>query len=120
MATNIKSPKQALNPAFLKLKSERREIELLKKEFIALLDRINPKEREEFHKNLTIEFLNSVYYKDKYYINTKGHVDLVIHNGNSSDSPVGVMIEVKSPVNKKEMVSRRNLNVKSFQELVLY
>ena len=34
----IKSPKQALNPAFLKQKPERKEIELFKKEFIKLLD----------------------------------------------------------------------------------
>ncbi|MDR0546586.1 MAG: class I SAM-dependent DNA methyltransferase, partial [Dysgonamonadaceae bacterium] len=117
---NIKSAKQALNPAFLKLKPERKEIELFKKEFIALLDRINEKESEEFHKNLMIEFLNSVYYKDKHYINTKGRADLVIHNGNNADSPVGVLIEVKSPANRSEMVSKENLNVKSFQELVLY
>ncbi|MDR0828648.1 MAG: Eco57I restriction-modification methylase domain-containing protein, partial [Prevotellaceae bacterium] len=114
------TPKQALNPAFLKQKPERKEIELFKKEFIALLDRINEKETEEHHKNLMIDFLNSVYYKDNHYINTKGRADLVICNGKTPDSPVGVLIEVKSPVNKTEMVSRQNLNVKSFQELVLY
>jgi len=42
MTSNIKSPKQALNPAFLKQKPEGKEIELFKKEFIDLLDRINP------------------------------------------------------------------------------
>ena len=30
------------------------------------------------------------------------------------------LIEVKKPTNKTEMVSHENLNVKSFQELVLY
>ncbi|MDR1983632.1 MAG: Eco57I restriction-modification methylase domain-containing protein, partial [Prevotellaceae bacterium] len=120
MLSNIKSTKQALNPAFLKQKPERNEIELFKKEFIELLDRINPKESEEFHKNLIKDFLNAVYYKGKHYINTKGKTDLVVHNDNHTDSPVGVLIEAKSPVNKAEMVSRENLNVKSFQELVLY
>jgi len=116
----ILSLKQSLNPAFLKQKLERREIELFKKEFIALLSRINPKESEEFHKNLIKDFLNAVYYKDKHYINTKGKTDLVIHNGNSTASPVGVLIETKSPINKAETPSHKNLNVKSFQELVLY
>ncbi|MDR0872438.1 MAG: class I SAM-dependent DNA methyltransferase, partial [Prevotellaceae bacterium] len=116
----ITTAKQALNPAFLKQKPERKEIELFKKEFISLLNRINEKETEEFHKNLMIDFLNSVYYKDNHYINTKGRADLVICNGKTPESPVGVLIEVKSPVNKTEMVSRENLNVKSFQELVLY
>ena len=120
MQANIKTPKQALNPAFLKQKPGRDSIELFKKEFISLLDKINDAESEEFHKNLMIDFLNSVYYKDNYYINTKGRTDLVIHNSKSTDSPVGVLIEVKKPTNKAEMVTRNNLNAKSFQELVLY
>ena len=120
METVLKSVKQALNPAFLKQKPERKEIELFKKEFITLLDRINPKESEEFHKNLIKDFLSALYYKDKHYINTKGRSDLVIHNDNSTTSSVGVLIETKSPVNKMEMVHHENLNVKSFQELVLY
>ncbi|MDR0683429.1 MAG: Eco57I restriction-modification methylase domain-containing protein, partial [Dysgonamonadaceae bacterium] len=120
MSSNIKSTKQALNPAFLKQKPERKEIDLFKKEFIDLLDRINLKESEEYHKNLIKDFLNSVYYKDKHYINTKGKNDLVIHNEDDTTSSVGVLIEAKSPVNKAEMVSHDNLNVKSFQELVLY
>ncbi len=117
---NIKTPKQALNLAFLKQKPDRAEIELFKKEFISLLDKINDTESEEFHKNLIIDFLNSVYYKDNHYINTKGRSDLVIHNNKLTDSPVGVLVEVKKPTNKSEMVSKANLNAKSFQELVLY
>lgn len=118
--SNIRTPKQALNPAFLKQKPDRTEIELFKKEFISLLDKVNDLETEEFHKNLIIDFLNSVYYKNNHYINTKGYTDLVIHNGKEASSPVGVLIEVKKPTNKTEMVSKTNLNVKSFQELVLY
>ncbi len=120
MQNNIKNPKQALNPAFLKQKPDRAEIELFKKEFISLLDKINNSETEEFHKNLIIDFLNSVYYKGDHYINTKGYNDLVIHNSKDPKSPVGVLIEVKKPTNKSEMVSKTNLNAKSFQELVLY
>ncbi|GAB6010389.1 DUF7149 domain-containing protein, partial [Dysgonomonas reticulitermitis] len=120
MQTIIKTPKQALNPAFLKQKPDREEIELFKKEFISLLDKINDSESEEFHKNLITDFLNSVYYKNKHYINTKGYNDLVIHNGKDAKSPVGVLIEVKKPTNKGEMISKNNLNAKSFQELVLY
>ena len=115
-----KTIKQALNPGFLKQKPERKEIELFKKELVALLDRINPKESEEFHKNLITDFLNPVYYRDNYYINTKGKNDLVIHNGKDAASSVGVLIEVKRPTNKTEMVTHDNLDVKSFQELVLY
>ncbi|MFR9164987.1 MAG: hypothetical protein ACLVKO_01715 [Dysgonomonas sp.] len=116
----MKTPKQALNPAYLKQKPDRKNIELFKKEFISLLDKINDSETEEFHKNLITDFLNSVYYKNNHYINTKGYADLVIHNGKDAKTPVGVLVEVKKPTNKTEMVSRENLNAKSFQELVLY
>ena len=120
MQTIMKTPKQALNPAYLKQKPDRKEIELFKKEFISLLDKINDLESEEFHKNLITDFLNTVYYKDNHYINTKERTDLVIHNGKDTKSPVGVLIEVKKPTNKSEMVSKENLNAKAFQELVLY
>ncbi|MCL2041248.1 MAG: hypothetical protein FWG84_04310 [Bacteroidales bacterium] len=128
MESIIKTVKQALNPAFLKQKPNRMEIELFKKELINLFDRINLKESEEFHKNIIKDFLNAVYYKDNHYINTKGRSDLVIHNDNNTTSSVGVLIETKSPANKSEMTSIckgdpcdiPNLNVKPFQELVLY
>jgi hypothetical protein len=120
MTDNIKTVRQALNPAYLKQKIERAKIDVFKKELITLLDRINESESEEFHKNLITEFLNSVYYRDRHYINTKERTDLVIHNGDTPLSPVGVMIEVKKPANKAEMISKNNLNVKSLHELLLY
>ena len=121
MDKRIKSPKQALSPTFLKQKPKREQIDRFKIEFIKLCDRINEKESEEYNKNLVTTFLNDVYYKDKHFINTSGRADLVVHNGKDTNSPVGVLIETKSPVsNKTEMVSRENLNVKSFQQLVLY
>ena len=103
MPPNIKTPKQSLSPAFLKQPPNREEIELFRKEFNTLFDRINAKESEEFHKNLIKDFLNAVYYRDKHYINTKGKTDLVIHNGKEAASQVGVLIETKSPANKTEI-----------------
>jgi hypothetical protein len=113
-------PRKALNKAFLKLKPNRSEIEIFKTNLIQLLDRINDKESEEFHKNLVTDFLKKTYYEPNHYINTKGRTDLVIHNGNSASSSVGVIIETKKPTNKSEMLSQEKLNVKAFQELVLY
>ncbi|MDR2555235.1 MAG: hypothetical protein LBC64_07375, partial [Fibromonadaceae bacterium] len=102
------------------IKPSQSDIELFKKELDKLLGNINPKESEEFHKNLLRDFLKAVYYKDEYFINTKGKNDLVIHNDNTDKSPVGVLIETKSPKNKSEMVNHNNMNAKSFQELLLY
>jgi len=115
-----KTVKQSLNPAFLKQKIEQEQIEKFDKEFSDMLGRINEKESEEFHKGLIKDFLNAVYYERKHYINTKDDIDLVIHNTQSEKSPVGVVIETKSPTAKTEMISLQNLNLKSLQQLVYY
>ncbi len=113
-------PRIALNKAFIKVKPTRTEIETFKINLIQLLDRIDDKESEEFHKNLVADFLKKTYYEPNYFINTKGRNDQVIHNGNDAKTSVGVIIEAKKPTNKAEMISRTNLNAKAFQELVLY
>jgi len=117
---HILKPRKALNKAYLKVKPNRTQIELFKDNLIELLDRTNDTESEEFHKNLIINFLKKTYYESNHFINTKGRNDLVIHNGNKAKSTVGVIIEAKKPTNKAEMLSKEKLNVKAFQELVLY
>lgn len=113
-------PRKALNKAFLKVKPNRPEIEAFKENLIQLLDRTNDTESEEFHKNLVIDFLKKTYYEPNHFINTKGKNDLVIHNGKTAKTSVGVIIEAKKPTNKAEMITTKKLNVKAFQELVLY
>jgi adenine-specific DNA-methyltransferase len=113
-------PRKALNKAFLKVKPNRTDIESFKANLITLLDRINDKEHEEFHKNLVSDFLKKTYYDPHHFINTKGRNDLVIHNGKDASSTVGVIIEAKKPTNRTEMMTTKKLNTKAFQELVLY
>nr|WP_039451660.1 TaqI-like C-terminal specificity domain-containing protein [Pedobacter glucosidilyticus] len=120
MITKELKPKKVLNKAFLKVKPNRTDIEGFKVNLITLLDRTNDTESEEFHKNLVSDFLKDTYYKQNHFINTKGRNDLVIHNGQHANSTVGVIIEAKKPTNKSEMVTTKKLNVKAFQELVLY
>lgn len=120
MNTSLLDPRKALNKAFLKIKPNRSFIENFKINLTQILDAINEKETEEFHKNLVIDFLKKTYYDANYFVNTKGRNDLVIHNGKDAKTNVGVIIEVKSPVNKSEMISVANLNCKALQELVLY
>lgn len=120
MILNELKPRKALNKAFLKVKPNRTEIECFKTNLMALLSAINTTESEEFHKNLVTDFLKKTYYDPNHYINTKGRNDLVVHNGNTAKSSVGVIIEAKKPTNKAEMITTKKLNVKAFQELVLY
>ncbi|MFN4235451.1 MAG: Eco57I restriction-modification methylase domain-containing protein [Bacteroidia bacterium] len=119
---NIKElkPRKALNKAFLKVKPNRTDIERFKQNLKTLIDRTNDSESEEFHKNLVSDFLKDTYYKQNHFINTKGRNDLVIHNGQNANSTVGVILEVKKPTNKSEMITTKKLNAKAFQELVLY
>lgn len=120
MEIKILKPRKAINKAFLKIKPNRMEIESFKTNLIQLLDRTNDTESEEFHKNLVSDFLKKTYYEPNHFINTKGRNDLVIHNGNKAKSTVGVIIEAKKPTNKSEMLTKSRINVKAFQELVLY
>ncbi|MEX1135734.1 MAG: hypothetical protein WEB89_02455, partial [Balneolales bacterium] len=116
----VLTPRKALNKAFLKSRPGRAEIEHFKGNLIRLLDQINERETEEFHKNLVSRFLRETYYAPEYSINTKGRTDLVIHTGKTGATPVGVIIEAKSPTNRSEMVRKDKVNSKAFQELLLY
>ena len=114
--------KKVLNKAFIKVRPERAAIERFKAQFVTLLDRIktSPDETEEFLKNLISDFLKKILYGEEYFINTKGRMDLVIHNGKDAKTPVGIIIEAKKTSNKHEMISRNNLNAKAMHELLLY
>ncbi len=118
--TNKRNIRQTLNPAFLKIKIARSDFEQFKTHFNTMYNNINAHESEEFHKILLIDFLKNTFYQDKHYINTSDRTDLVIRNTKEEHSPIGVMIEIKSPANQSEMLSCENLNKKALQELVLY
>ena len=114
--------RNSLNKAFGKVKPDRESFEAFKTNLRRLLEQTetNKTESEEFHKNLISDFLKNTYYSPSYFINTRGRNDLVIHNGKDAQTPVGVILEVKRPTNKAEMLKIDNLNTKAFHELVLY
>ncbi len=111
--------KKSLNKAYRKQRATREEIELLRIELVRMLDEVNPKESEEYHKGLLKDFLKKTAY-GPYFMNTKDKTDLVIHNGKTSKSSVGVIIETKGPSNKAEMPTTDDLNKKGMQQLLLY
>ncbi|HMT74193.1 MAG TPA: TaqI-like C-terminal specificity domain-containing protein [Chitinophagaceae bacterium] len=126
MTPITKSPRKALNKAFLKVKPNRAEIESFKTNLIQLLDKIKiveqrPKDESEEHlKNDIRDFLRDTYFRETNAINTKDKKDLVIHLSKDTNSNVGVIIEAKRPSNTAEMLSKDTLNKKALQELVLY
>jgi hypothetical protein len=120
MKLELIKPIKALNKAYLKEKVSRNHIELFKKNLHQLLSRINEQESEEHLKNVIADFLKDTWYKDQFEINTKDRNDLVIHTGKTTKEPVGVILEVKKPSNKSEMMTGLRPNSKALQELILY
>ncbi len=116
---NIK-PDKSIHSAYFKQNLKEEAIDTFKTNFKRLFERINETESEEHNKNIVAQFLRDTFYKNDYEINTAGRKDLVIHKGNSSQTPVSVIIEVKSPKNKTEMVSFDKPNAKALHEAVHY
>ncbi len=63
---------KSLNKAYFKQSLKRENIDLFKKNFKQLFERIDNKESEEHNKNIISDFLKDTYYKGKYEINTSG------------------------------------------------
>ena len=113
MNIHLLNIKKSLNKAYQKEKVSRTRIDLLKKNLKALFSKINEDESEEHLKNIVSDFLKDSWYKEINEINTKDRKDLVIHTGRSTKEPVGVILEVKRPSNKSEMISESRPNTKS-------
>lgn len=83
------------------------------------------KQTEKHLEKLLNNFFNDVFYKNEYYINSKSYkglneCDLVIHNGKEFDSNVGVLLELKTPRNEGEMITKESFMKQSFYETILY
>lgn len=115
-----RTPKKALNKAFLKIKPNRSQIEIFKSNLIKLIGKIDEIEREENQKTHVRDFLRDTYYIDNHEINTKNTIDLVIHHGKDNKSDVGVIIEAKRPSKVSEMITLNDINKKALHELLLY
>jgi hypothetical protein len=68
MELNILKPRLSLNKAFLKVKPNRPDIEVFKKNLISLIATIDEFESEEFYKNEVSAFLQNTYYSGSHYI----------------------------------------------------
>ena len=80
---------------------------------------------EENLKGHLEKFLLESFYKDTNIIETKSYkgqiqADLAIFQTTKNNSPIEVLIEVKKPSNKAEMISLNDLNKKALHEAVFY
>ncbi|MBV5341959.1 MAG: class I SAM-dependent DNA methyltransferase [Deltaproteobacteria bacterium] len=120
MKLTVVTPGKTLSKAYLKQSLKRDQIELFKANLARMFERIRTDEHEEHLKNIVSDFLKDTWYKQTNEINTSGRADLAIHNGPTSSASVGVLIEVKRPTNKNEMISPERPNAKALHELLHY
>ncbi len=122
MQLHVHTPAKSLAPAFRTQSLSRDRMERFKQQFALLRRRMADaaSESEEHLKNIVADFLKEVWYRDTHYINTRDRQDLAIHTGKTAKDPVGVILEVKRPGNRTEMISAARPNGKALHELLRY
>jgi len=113
------NPNQVINRAYRQLAVESLSFERFKSALSSLFDKVEDGQREATQKEHLRKFLSETFY-GHYYMAPEGDIDLAIRLGNTKESNIGLLIEVKSTTNNNEMISKNNLNRKAFQELLLY
>ena len=111
---------KSLNKAYRQVNIDKQSFDLFKQQLGMLYEQIATIDTEEKLKGDLMDFLKLTFYGQSYKVSPNGRIDCAIHLGNSIDTPVGVIFEVKMPTNVSEMISRENLNRKALQELLLY
>ena len=111
---------KSLSKAYRQISIDDQSLGLFKTQLEILYKQIAAIDTEEKIKGDLMDFLKLTFYGQNYKVSPNGRIDCAIHLGNSIDTPVGVIFEVKMPANSSEMISRNNLNRKALQELLLY
>ncbi len=88
-----------------------------------MLKHLDPNKIERHGETHILDFLRAVSRPAEggsRYGNVHNKRDLVLHLGDTADSPVAVVLEVKGPKNPGEMLAPDDLNRKAMQQLLLY
>ena len=120
MSYKILTPRQALRNLHNRIKIPEDHFAKFEEARRRLCRRLDRGESEEFNKNDIITFLKEAGFGEYYYINTKDRIDAAIYGDSKGKKPIEVIIEVKRPGNRTEMVTRINLLKKSFAQLLSY
>lgn len=111
---------KSLNKAYRQVSIDKQSFNTFKQQLGMLYEQIATIDTEEKLKGDLMDFLKLTFYGQNYKVSPNGRIDCAIHLGNSIDTPVGVIFEVKMPTNASEMITKGNLNKKALQELLLY
>ncbi len=121
MELDIKNFRETLNKAFLVQGVFIDDINLFKENYLNYFNSINTNDNEETLKDFINIFLRQTYFKNNFKIKENiSNIDLVIYNGKNDIDKIGVIIETKALKNSSEMITKDDLNKKSFHELITY
>ncbi len=118
---------QALSPAFQRqpvIGQQYRQFNYALQQYLAQL-RDAESQDEDHIRNIVKGFLEKAVDGTRHYVNPKSFgkgsgIDLAVHNGAKATAPVGVLIEVKQPANKAEMITHQAANRKALHEAIFY
>ncbi len=111
---------KSLKKAYRQVPVGRSDFDAFKTQLQNYFEQTSAINTEEKLKGDLMDFLKYTFYGSNYKVSPNGDIDCAIHLGNSIESPVGVIIEVKKPTNATEMITKEDLNRKALQELLLY
>ena len=111
---------KSLSKAYRQVSIGKQSFDTFKQQLGMLYEQIATIDTEEKLKGDLMDFLKLTFYGQNYKVSPNGRIDCAIHLGNSIETPVGVIFEVKMPTNASEMITKDNLNKKALQELLLY
>ncbi|MDO7875685.1 Eco57I restriction-modification methylase domain-containing protein [Hymenobacter sp. ASUV-10] len=128
LTLSLQTPAQAVaaDAALRRLKPSADQLAAFTKQLGKLLKHLDPTKIERHGETHILDFLRDTTPAlgpgagTERYGNVNGKRDLALHLGDTAQSPVGVIIEVKGPQNSNEMLSPDDLNRKAFQQLLLY
>ena len=100
---------KSLNKAYRQVSIDKQSFDTFKQQLGMLYEQIVTIDTEEKLKGDLMDFLKLTFYGQNYKVSPNGRIDCAIHLGNSIETPVGVIFEVKMPTNASEKIGRAHV-----------
>lgn len=114
------TPSQSVDKRYLRLPIDEASSKKFVRALCTFFRNYQEKEKEEYNKTLTRDFLREAFYNGNNAINIYGNADSAIYaNEHSRGSYPLVLCEAKSP-SSSDMIDAEHLNRKALHELILY
>lgn len=116
----IYTPLESINKLYRKQPIDESEFSGFKDALKELFDNIEGGQVEPTQRKFFTTFMEEIFPNGYLVTHEEDSIDVVLHTGEKTTSPKGVLIELKSTTNKDEMVTKEDINRKALQELLFY